>query len=239
MPALPPTGRQTIPAALAREWLDAQEAERRRIARDLHDDLGQLVLALRMDALALAAQLHDPRHKASAEALAQLAKDTLARVRGLARQLRPPQLDTLGLVPALQALCADLDRHGPVRITLEAGPAPHRADPAIELAAYRIAQEALGNALRHAHARHVRVELEWNDPHGHGNDDDGTVAQLRLQINDDGHGHDPDAAPGLGRLSMRERAALAGGVLEETSSPAGTRIRACLPLRMATPDRAD
>lgn len=89
----------------------------------------------------------------------------------------------------------------------------------MELAAYRIAQEAVSNALRHGQAGCVRLHL--------------SIARgvLQLQVDDDGRGHDPDAAPGFGRLAMRERAAALGGTLQETSAATGTRVIARLPLQ--------
>ncbi|AER55260.1 sensor histidine kinase [Pseudoxanthomonas spadix] len=206
------------PALPTRQRLAVQEAERARIARDLHDELGQLLTALRLSASALAQTLQDPAQQDLACDVLALAQDALERIRRLARGLHPPQLDSFGLVAALQALCEDLSRRGPARLQLTLATPVPRAAAEVELAAYRIAQEAISNALRHGQATHVRLHLSVE------------ASLLQLQIDDDGRGHDIDAAPGFGRLAMRERATALGGTLQETAAATGTCLIARLPL---------
>jgi signal transduction histidine kinase len=202
----------------SRALLAAQEDERRRIARDLHDEVGQLLTALRLSASALADTLEDPRQQDLACDVLALTDDALARIRSVARGLRPPQLDSLGLAAALQDLCDARSAHGHAQLQLELAPALPRASTEIELAAYRIAQEAVTNALRHGAATHLKIALSMD------------ADALRLQVDDTGRGHETSAPPGFGRLAMRERASALQGSLQETSTSAGTRVIAWLPL---------
>lgn len=212
-PQPPDAGQTAITAAL----LDALESDRRALARDLHDDLGQILAALRLSAHALAAQLQSPAQQSLTDDILVLADEASIRVRAIAHGLHPPQLDPLGLAAALDALCI-LQSRGGVEVELLARPSLPRAAAARELALYRIAQEAIGNALRHAGARRVEVRLTAGG------------GEMRIAIEDDGRGFDVDAPPGFGRRSMRERATLAGGRLVESSSGSGSRIDASVPL---------
>ncbi len=201
----------------AHDWMDRIDAERRALARDLHDDLGQILSALRMSAHALSGALVDDPRETLADDVVVLADAALARVRAVSHGLHPPLLPSQGLTAALQGL-ADGVPLGEVDVRFEAESDLPRPAQAVEVAAYRIAQEALANALRHAQARCVRIELRAED------------AALQLQIIDDGRGHDLDSAPGFGRTAMRERAALVDIDFSETTSPDGTRITLRLPL---------
>jgi two-component system sensor histidine kinase UhpB len=188
----------------ARRALSAQELERRRIARELHDEVGQALTAiLLMLNLALdrsngyAAERINEAHEA--------ARTTLNEVRAIARNLRPEALDELGLASALRQLCADLERTGVVidrRIDSSV-----RLDADGELVVYRVAQEALTNALRHAKAQTITLQLDARDR--------GAV----LRVHDDGRGL-RGAPEGGGLSGMRERALLVGATLE-ASSPSG------------------
>lgn len=201
----------------APDWMDRIDAERRALARDLHDDLGQILSALHMSARTLSSALADDPRESLADDVVVLTEAALARVRAVAHGLHPPLLASHGLVPALQSLSDGVPR-GEVEVRFEHDAALPRPAPAVEIAAYRIAQESLANALRHAAARCVRIVLRADD------------TALLLQIGDDGRGHALDATPGFGRLAMRERAALAGIGFEEAASPQGTRITLRLPL---------
>ncbi|MEF3083558.1 histidine kinase [Luteimonas sp. SMYT11W] len=205
----------------APDWMDRIDAERRALARDLHDDLGQILSALRMSARTLSQALGDDPRETLADDVVVLAEAALARVRAVSHGLHPPALASHGLPAALQGLADGVPR-GEVDVRFDADVALPRALPGAEIAAYRIAQEALANALRHAGARCVRLDLFRQDD------------VLVLSIADDGRGHDLAAAPGFGRTAMRERAALARLRFDETSSPSGTRIVLQLPLDAAS-----
>lgn len=203
--------------------ITAREEERRRLRRDLHDGLGPTLATLALQA-DLAERLTGTDDDAAREVLADLARrarDAAGEARRIAHGLRPPVLAELGLVEALRD-CADgiAPAHGSrLQVDLDA-PAQLPALPAaVEVAAYRIAQEALANVVRHAGARRCRVRLEVN---GH----------LELEVADDGHGlaavrSDGD---GVGLASMRERAAELGGICAVESTSRGTIVRARLPV---------
>jgi two-component system, NarL family, sensor histidine kinase UhpB len=192
----------------------AQEEERRRLARDLHDEVNQALTAilLRLEALAQDAPPERAREVAELKRLVNQAMDELT---GLARQLRPSALDDHGLVPAIEAQL----RRFSSRAGVETSIATH-GDPSIlgedeQIAVYRIAQEALSNAGRHSGANHVEVELTV----------EGGSAELR--VSDDGQGFEPstEASEGLGLKGMAERARLVGGELDVRSAPgSGTTV---------------
>ncbi len=195
----------------------AQEAERARVARDLHDDVGQaltsVLLGLRLveDSLAPpSVDLSDARSQVAG--LRELVADALRRARQLAFDLRPTVLDDIGLVPALQRLVADVSERSGLAIELEVvAPGPEeRLRTESETVIYRVVQEALTNVVRHAHASTLSVTLTSHDGH------------VRTLIDDDGIGFDlevPLDGPHLGISGMRERAAIVGGRLEVTSRP--------------------
>lgn len=195
----------------------AQEEERKRISREMHDETAQNLVAIRRDIDALDSPAADD---VRLEELRALASRTLAGVRRFSRDLRPPVLDDLGLRSALDALVADIGQQdGPAaRLTVEG--ASRRLAGDRELMLFRISQAALTNVLRHARARSVRVELAV------------LPVRVRLTIFDDGVGFDPPddvaelAAGGkLGLLGMRERAELASAQLTIVSARGeGTRI---------------
>jgi signal transduction histidine kinase len=202
----------------------AREEERRRIRRDLHDELGPTLASqtLRLDA---AIDLLTERPAQVAELLAAIKarnQALVAEIRRLVYELRPPALDELGLLGALRAAAGHLGAAAPA-IRISAAPEPLPALPAaVEVAAYRIALEALTNAVRHARARtcEVRLELASDGPRG-----------LRIAVADDGRGIEPHSTAGVGLRSMRERAEELGGSL--TVAPGGdggTLVRAWLPI---------
>lgn len=197
----------------------AREEERRRLRRDLHDGLGpQLAtLTLKLDA----ARNQIPHQPAVAEALlAELKRQTqgaIAEIRRLVYDLRPPALDDLGLIPALREQATSYS-HNRLTILIEA-PEPLPSLPAaVEVAAFRIVQEALTNVVRHAGARTCRVSFSLGD-------------ELHLQVLDDGIGLPLEPRAGVGLQSMRERAAELGGTCRvEPGHGGGTRVLASLPL---------
>lgn len=213
-------------AAAQREILarviGAQEAERARVARDLHDQIGQaltsVLLALHLLTDSLGRQPPDTDDaRAHAEEVHRLATDTLAEVRQLAFELRPTVLDDLGLVPAVRRLTSDLEqRHAiAVELTLDGLGDESRFDAEVETVVYRVVQEALTNVARHARATRADVSMAQ------------TPTGLRAMVRDDGVGFEPPTArpDTLGLAGMAERAALAGGRVDITSAPAaGTTV---------------
>lgn len=200
--------------------LAVREDERRRLHRDLHDGLGPTLASL-YQRLDIADRVLDSNggesHRLIAESKSQLV-DTIDEVRRLVHLLRPPALDELGLASALR----EAWYHGAEGLRIEVNePNPLRALPAaIEVAAYRIAMEAVTNVSRHADARHCAVTLEMD------------ARALVLSITDDGRGAALSGTPGTGIRSMRERAEEVGGTLElRENTPAGTIVTAVLPLR--------
>jgi len=207
---------------MAARNLDAAEEERKRLARELHDDTAQTLAALLL-------RLRLARHTTDATARDRLLDEVreeianaLDRVRRFARGLRPPALDMLGLDAALEAHARSLQEASGLRIEVESTRIAGLLAPEAELALYRIVQEALANVLRHARARRARVRLARSGSH------------VIATVEDDGVGFDPARAfaeGGLGLFGMRERAAYIGGQVEIDSRPGqGTRITARIPI---------
>src|SRR5437762_3577264 len=213
--ALPRRARQQ--EALSRKLIEAQEAERRAVARELHDDFGQVLTALKL--------ILQRRNRDDAETIA-LVDGAIARMRELAQDLRPPLLDEFGLEASLGWYVEREAKRAGLDFRLALAPLARRPPIAVETTCFRIAQEALTNVVRHAQARVVEVELS---------EANGT---LLLTVRDDGQGFDVAAARrraaqggSQGLLSMQERATLADGDLDIDSTPSrGTAIRARLPL---------
>jgi signal transduction histidine kinase len=221
--------RLTLDLIASRERLVAtREEERRRIRRDLHDGLGPTLAAIGMRA-EVAADLVSTDPAAAQRLLRELRGEVhgaVGDVRRLVDALRPPALDELGLVGALEAQAGRL---GPPPIVDVTAPGVLPDLPAaVEVAAYRIAVEAMTNAARHAGAQRCRVQLaEAADPANGGPID----RAIEVEVTDDGIGLAADAKPGIGLLSMRERAAEVGGTcVIESLLGGGTRVFARLPL---------
>ncbi|HEY3004580.1 MAG TPA: sensor histidine kinase, partial [Kribbellaceae bacterium] len=202
----------------------AREEERRRIRRDLHDGLGPALAGIALGIDAARNNLkRDPDDTATA--LAQLKREvqaSIADVRRLVYDLRPPALDRLGLVPAVEEYAARLGERGAITVQVSAPELPP-LPAAVEVAAYRIATEALTNAARHSGARSSSVSFEMDD------------VGLRLVVSDDGigiHAHQEASETGLGMSAMAERAAELGGVCSIGSrAEGGTSVTAVLPVR--------
>ena len=208
--------------AMARRLLSVQEDERSTLSRELHDDIGQQITAIKLGALALQGEADAQRRAETIDEIVQITDETVAKVRNLSLLLRPPQLDALGLEAALRWQTGVLFRSGQPALELDIDPLDERPPPAIELACFRIAQEALTNVLRHADARHVRLQL-------------GAIrGSLVLDVRDDGRGFSRDAIAGLGLATMRERVEPLGGTLSVDSEPGrGTCVHMELPLARA------
>jgi PAS domain S-box-containing protein len=200
-----------------------QEKERAAIARELHDELGQVLTALRLDAVWLQEKLKtgDALIAGRIASMCGIIDQTINDVRTLAFHLRPGVLDDLGLVDALELYTSDFERRTGITCVFEPAAMTTPSDT-VATAAYRIAQEALTNVARHAGAGHVHV-LMGKEPH-----------RLILAVQDDGRGFDVNHLPefeGLGLAGMRERAALAGGRLEiQSKAGHGTLVRFMVPL---------
>jgi PAS domain S-box-containing protein len=216
---------------LSRRLVEVQETERRQLARELHDEIGQALTVAEMN---LQAMLQSPgidglapRVKQSLEVVDRV----IEQVHDLSLNLRPSMLDDLGLEPALRWCTERQAALAGLQAEVRADPLEQRLDPMIETACFRVAQEALTNVVKHAKARTVIVELTTNDE------------QLHLSVRDDGVGFDVVSfrelavrGASLGLLSMEERSTLAGGGLDYHSLPGrGTEVHAWFPLKWAHP----
>ena len=212
--------RQESLQSYVRQITQAQEDERLRIARDLHDETAQELVSLvrNLEQLGNAA---GPSVAQPIDDLLNQARSTLKAVRRYSRDLRPAVLDDLGLVAAIELVIEDTNGRLPRGARLTVAGQPRRIDGSVELALFRIAQEALRNVEKHADAASATVELDFSD------------GEIRLSITDDGAGFTPaknisDLArlSKLGLLGMKERAELVGGSFEVQSNPGeGTRIK--------------
>jgi signal transduction histidine kinase len=209
---------------VAARLIDAHEAERTRIAGELHDDIGQRVAALTIDLDVLGKALPLPtteartRIRVLSDGMLQLAKDLQA----LAHRLRPSSLEYLGVVSASASFCRDVSSQQNVDIAFTDEAIPDALPNHVALSVFRVLQEAVTNAVKHAGVRHVAVTLR------------GSPEEIRLEIVDAGTGFDVDAvlcARALGLVGMQERVRLIGGELVIQSRPGtGTSIRVRVPL---------
>ena len=209
--------------ALSASLLTVQEEERRALARELHDELGQSLTALKITLQSLGLRPETAALQGQIEAAVSIADTALGQARQMSLNLRPPQLDDLGLPAAIrwnlgrQAGLAGLNAH------FSTSDVPDDLPEPVAITCYRISQEALTNVLRHAHARNAWIRLQSG------------AGQLQLEVQDDGAGFDPApsfaGAASMGVLGMQERATLAGGRLEIESAPGrGCLVRAIFPL---------
>ena len=208
---------------LAGKLITAQELERSRIARDMHDDLGQQLAALSISISALRRRSLQPSELNDAlRALQERTGAVVDHVRHLSHDLHPSTLEHVGLIPALRTHCADFSRQNrlDVRFSADGALAPLPRDVAVCL--YRIVQEGLRNVANHAGVRDVSVSLTQ------------TPDFVELTIVDRGRGFDQDGAAarrGLGLLSIEERARLVGGIFRVTSTPdRGTALHVQVPV---------
>ncbi len=198
--------------------LTVEENERRRVARELHDGVGQVLTALTLT-LDAAEQEASPRIARQRIASARSLADTaLAGTRELSHRMRPARIEERGLVTALRDLATQSGF--PITVTAEMSSPQSALGPTATVELYRIVQEALANAAHHSGAERASVAVS---------EDDG---QVRVVVSDEGRGFDPEAVPddGIGLAGMLERARLIGGDLRIDSGPAGTRVSASVPL---------
>ena len=213
--------------ALSRRLLEIQEEERGRLARDLHDDIGQALTALKIQVESLRLAAVEPGQRVRVDECVDTIQSTLERVRQLSLSLRPPQLDDLGLAAALRSHLDRQARVAGLAPHFDAEDAPHEIAPETETACFRVAQEAITNVLRHARARNLWVRLF----------DSG--GRLALSVRDDGQGFDVRNVRGLGLAGMEERTALAGGSLELHAFPGkGTVVLATFRLEASEAEQA-
>lgn len=212
--------------ALAARILSAQEAERVRVSRELHDDTGQALTLILVRLELIASMTSDHAVKRELAELRSLVSDTLEDVRRLAVRLGPSILDDLGLRSALEWLADRVREEARLHVTLALEIEDDVVPPTIALAVFRVAQEALTNVVRHAAAASAVVRL------------DETGDTVRLVVADDGIGFDPAEArarpsESVGLFGMAERVALVGGDMQVISRPGGvgTRVEVRIPLR--------
>ena len=216
--------RTTELTSLARHLETAREDERARLARDLHDELGALLTAAKLDVARLRPGLQQsaPALLPRVEHLVQTLNSGIALKRRIIEDLRPSSLDNLGLLPALEILCSEFADRLQVRMTTRF--APVAMSPAADLTAFRLVQESLSNIAKHAQAGQVTVDVGV----------EGGMAAIR--VGDDGIGFDPArlALGSHGLVGMRYRVRAEGGQLQIDAAPgAGTRVQALLPLAAA------
>jgi PAS domain S-box-containing protein len=211
-------------ASMNRRLFEAQEVERARIARDLHDDIGQRLALL---AVALE-QVKELQPDSSGEALSRLndlqkqTAEIMTDVQALSHELHPPRLLLLGVVAAMRGFCREVSGQKNVEIDFRSENVPASVPPDVSLCLFRVLQEAVNNAVRHSKVRHFDVHLR------------GTAEGVDLTIRDEGVGFDVDSASrgmGLGLTSMNERLKLVGGeLLIESQSTRGTTVLARAPV---------
>jgi two-component system, NarL family, sensor histidine kinase DevS len=203
-----------------RRVVETQELERRRLARELHDETGQALASILLGLKALDEKTDDAGARTSIEELRELVVATLQDVRRLAVELRPSALDDFGLVAALERLADSFAEQSGISVDFQAALADERLPDEAETALYRIVQESLTNVVKHAQARRVSILLTRAD------------GVVKAVVEDDGRGFDPERATdsGYGLIGMRERLALLGGRLEiESARDAGTTVAAEVP----------
>ena len=222
--------RETLKGELFRRIVDAQEAERQRIARDLHDETGQALTAIGMGLRGLSTALTNNRDRDQAiktlRNLESLSADSLLELQRLIADLRPSHLDDLGLPAALRWYAGKVQERTDLKVKFDIEGEEVLIASALKIAIFRIVQEALNNITKHAQANDVYIQLEYRPKH------------VVVSVRDDGVGFDLDMVrmsrsrrPSLGLAGMRERAALLGGEVSIQSSPGqGTLVEASLPL---------
>jgi signal transduction histidine kinase len=212
-------------AHLSTRLMEVQEEERARLARELHDEIGQGLATFRLE-VARAEALPENRAgeiKARLGRARALADSTVQTVRNICLLLRPSMLDDLGLIPAIQWLAEDFSRRGGVACDFQSSNVSDELSEPVRTCVYRVVQEALHNCEKHAAASHVAVRVDQHE------------GELTATIEDNGCGFELNANQGpearrFGLMGMRERAGALGGALEVLSSPgAGTRVRLSLP----------
>jgi signal transduction histidine kinase len=216
-------GRKALEQLSAR-LVDTQETERRAISRELHDQVGQMLNALLVDAANLAKHIppDDNVSRRYLDNIRSFADSSVNSIRDIALLLRPSMLDDLGLIPALEWQAREVSRRTGIKVEVTAENVPDSLPDPVRTCIYRVAQEALNNVSRHSGAKTAVVTVR----------DDG--ASLFLSVTDDGHGFDPERTRGLGLLGVEERIRQLGGRFEIESAP-GNGATLSATLRVAVP----
>ena len=205
--------------------ISAQETERKRLARDLHDGVGQILSGVKFRLESLPGEI--PLSESAAARISKVGgflDHAISEIRRVSQNLMPSELEDLGLEPALQTLCREFKERAGVRVTVRAGYVPPDVSPELALALFRIAQEALNNVGKHSKASAVAIALAHKGK------------EIILSVTDNGIGFTPgrrrpSTARGIGLGNMRERAASVGGAIEVRSTPgAGTMLNVRAPL---------
>jgi two-component system sensor histidine kinase UhpB len=215
--------------AMPRLIMQAQEGERRRLARELHDGVNQLLSSVKFRVQSFEERLESGAHerlRQDAEKTRLLLERAIEEVRHISRRLRPSELDDLGLAAALRSLCDEFGTQTRIHVRLSMPGLAQPLPDELELNLYRIIQEGLTNVQRHADATEVSINVQR----------DGSI--VHASIGDNGRGFNPETlrarrgtSAGMGLMDMRERIALLGGIFELRSAPgAGTRIQVQIPL---------
>ena len=223
--------RETMRGELFRRVVAAQESERQRIARDLHDETGQSLTAIGLGLRGLSGKLN-ARNKEALGTLQKLESLTAASLKELQRlisDLRPSHLDDLGLSAALRWYTGNIQEHSSIGIRVDITGDEKDLDDAMKITIFRIIQESLNNVLKHSQADHVNIHLTYEE------------RNVRIMVRDNGAGFDLDTVqqrrtnrPSLGLAGMEERAALVGGAVSIQSRPGfGTQVEALIPYHKA------
>ena len=208
---------------LSARLLDIQEQERRSIARELHDEVGQSLQALLVELGRLSGLVpaNEQAMREQVVGLKSLAENSVKTVRDIALLLRPSMLDDLGLIPALEWQAREVSRRGEMEVEVHSEMVSEQLPDEIKICVYRLVQEALNNAAAHASAKNALVSVTQGRE------------RLEVEITDDGQGFDPQRVRGMGLLGMEERVKRLGGKLKiESRAGGGTRIVAELPLKL-------
>ena len=215
---------------LSRRLIEVQENERGIIARELHDEIGQILTAVKIDIQSAYTFTKSNKIKNQLNSCVELVEHALSDIRNLSLNLRPSILDDLGLIPALRWYLDKQAQRAGIKAKFKTDNIRNKLIPELEITCYRIIQEALNNVIKHSNAKNVNIEL-WIEN-----------KNLHMQITDDGKGFDVNMAKmnaieglSIGILGIQERAELVGGWLDIYSSPgAGTKIYAIFPLSIKT-----
>lgn len=206
--------------ALSARMVDAQEEERRSISRELHDEVGQTLGALLVDLgqLCKLAPAEDTLLHSQITRIKSAAESAVKSIRDMALLLRPPMLDDLGLVAALEWQGREISRRGDMEVDVSSENVSEQLPDDVKVCIYRLVQEAVNNAARHSGAKHTGVSIAQNEN------------GIRVRVNDDGHGFAAERVRGMGILGMEERVKRLGGTFQIQSTPGkGTSLTAQLP----------